>query len=111
MTVRIAYTDERAAGKLDREAGQLPSGGPGLVMIETSGAPGANRTWPDLMKSRFPGQHTRVSGVVLFGAGLRGVQGGEDWVPQCVLIENPFASTILPDFVSANLSRWRNATK
>lgn len=107
ILVRWPFTDQRAVKLLRDEAGQLPKDAPGLVMIQTSGAVGAFKSWRKLIEGRFqPNMHTRVSAVCLFSSGQRGTTDGEEMHRQTKLIHNPHGRFALPDWLSQQLERF-----
>ena len=111
IMVRIAFADERAERFLRREAGQLPKDGPGLIMVQMSGAPGGFRSWEPLLGRRFsPSQHTRVSAICLWESGLEPTPSGEAWIPRTKLILNRYARYGLPSWVAASLARWEGSS-
>ncbi len=97
IVVRMAYADERAEEFVRDEARQLPRDAPGLIMVQTSGAPGAFKSWAPLISRRFqPTIHTRVSAVCLFSPGMITTAGGEMWAVDVRLLANPHARFVLP---------------
>lgn len=97
IVVRWPFTDVRAERFIRREATQLATDAPGLIMIFTSGSVGAIKAWRALIERRFqPNLNTRVSAVCLFSSGLRPTERGEDWQPECKIILNPHATHALP---------------
>ncbi len=104
ISVRMAFSDERAEAVLTTEARQLPKGTPGLIMVGISRVPSAFKSWEPLLRRRFqPQMHTRVSAVCLFGGGLLLTQTGEAWLPQTKLLLNPHATLPLPAWIDAVL--------
>jgi hypothetical protein len=105
ISVRMAYADDRAESVLRKEAKQLPTDAPSLVMIEMSRAPGGILTWEPILRRRLqPNIHTRVSAVCLFGGGQKLEPGGGDSISYEVkLIENPHASRPLPAWIMDTL--------
>jgi hypothetical protein len=65
IVVRLPYADTRGRKKLGKESLQLPRDDPGLVMIDTAGAPGSRHSWEPAISGDFH-NHTRVSAVCLF---------------------------------------------
>jgi hypothetical protein len=110
IVVRLPFTDQRARAILSEEARQLPRDAPGLVMVQTSNAPGAMRAWEPLLRSQMqPAVHTRVSAVCLFASSFLPTPSGEAWVPLTKLIENPHRRFPLPPPIGDTLS-GANAT-
>lgn len=108
LLLRYAFSDQRAAEFLKREARQLPKDSPGLVMVDVSRASGARRAWEPLLRGRLkPYQHTRVSGVALFGGGMCGLPEGEAWMPWTRVIQNPHATIPAPPWLHEQLRSWR----
>ncbi len=70
VVVRLPFSDERAENLLRRESAQLPTEGPGLIVVHMGNAPGVFISWEPLLRRRFqPTVHTRVGAVCLFSAG------------------------------------------
>ncbi len=110
IAIRMAFADERAEEFMTREAKQLPTDSPGVVMIETNRAPGGFKSWEPLVRRRLqPTQHTRVSTVCLFSSGLTATEGGEAWLPETKLIANPHARFQLPRWLTDALANARGA--
>jgi hypothetical protein len=65
ISVRLPYADNRGRKKLGKESLQLPRNDPGLVMIDTAGAPGSRQSWEPAICGDLH-NHTRVSAVCLF---------------------------------------------
>lgn len=106
ISVRLAFSDGRAEEFLTQESKQLPKGGPGLVMINVSGAPGAFKAWEPLLVRRFqPTVHTRVSAVYLFSAASQLTPEGMAVLTQTKLLINPYAATPLPEWIIKALER------
>lgn len=107
IAVRWPYTDMRAEDMLTAEARQLPTGGPGLIMIQVSGAVGAMRAWRAIIANRFqPSMHTRVSAVCLFRSSIRSSEAGDYWLPECQIILNPHARVPLAAWIVNQLERF-----
>src|SRR5713226_2290026 len=71
IVVRLAFSDDRADAFLKKEAAQLVKSAPGLIMIDTTGAPGGFTSWESLLRARLqPSLYTRVSGICLFQSGM-----------------------------------------
>jgi hypothetical protein len=100
ISVRLAYSDERAEEFLTQESKQLPKGGPGLVMVNVGNATGAFTSWEPLLLRRFqPHIHTRVSGVCLFAGSNMLTLDGMASHTQTKLLLNPHAATRLPEWI------------
>ncbi len=109
VAVRIAFSDDRAAEFLRREAKHLPTDSPGLIVLFTDR--GGWSEWGTAIGARLhPGQHTRVSGVCLVRSGLSLTENGEAWVPETRLIENKNAPHELPEWISEALSAFPSET-
>ena len=107
LLVRHVVSDERAERFLRSEARQLSSEVPGIVMVGVSRAPGAFGGWKPLLERRMqPGQHTRVSAVVLFESGLYPLPDGEGWVARTNVIANPHALNPAPAWLLEQLESW-----
>jgi hypothetical protein len=105
--VRLPFTDERAARMLRQEARQLPVEAPGVVVLQVSGATTSLVAWQTLLKPRLhPGQHTRVSAIVLLQSGIASQAEGEAWVHQMKLIENEHARHACPDWALGPFRAW-----
>jgi hypothetical protein len=105
--VRYPFSDARAAAMLTKEASQLPTGSPGVVILDVSGAAGAMKTWETVLRRRLhPSQHTRVSAVVLIQSGIGPTPEGEAWVHEAVIIENSHASWPCPRLVLEPFRAW-----
>lgn len=105
IAVRMTYSDQRAAAFLDSEASQLPKDAPGLIMIETSRAPGSSRSWAPLFNSQFELQlHNQVSAICLFGGGQVLTPRGMAWLPETKVLPNPHAKFTLPNWLSRTLA-------
>jgi hypothetical protein len=100
VSVRLAFSDNRAEEFLSQESKQLPEGGPGIVMIDVGNASGAFTAWEPLLLRRFqPTIHTRVSGVCLFAANDVLADKGIATLTQVKLLINPHAAARLPDWI------------
>lgn len=105
IAVRMAYSDERAERFLGREARQLPTDAPGLIVIQMGRAPGGFKSWEPVIRQRFqPTIHTRVSAVCLLGGGSVATPAGEKLLPQTRLIVNPHAAFQLPQWIADTLT-------
>jgi hypothetical protein len=106
ISVRMAYADDRAEDFLRKEAKQLPSDSPGLIMVQMSRAPGGFKSWEPVLRRRLqPTQHTRVSMVCLFGSGYQLTPEGEAWILETKLIPNPNARFPLSTWITDALSK------
>ncbi len=100
VSVRMAFSDDRAKSMLDTEAPQLAKDAPGLIMAGVGRATGAMKTWEPLLQRRFqPAMHTRVGGVCLWQGGLFTTPKGEDQLFETKLIVNPHARLLLPGWI------------
>jgi len=105
ISVRMAFSDDRAKAMLDAEAPQLAKDAPGLIMAGVGRAIGAMKTWEPLLLRRFqPEMHTRVGGVCLWFGGLFATSKGEDQLLECKLIVNPYARFPLPVWISKTVT-------
>ena len=109
VVARIPYSDKRADAFLHDEAAQLPTGHPGVIMVDVTGEPSAFSSWGPILARRFrPSIHTRVSGVCLFAPQLLPMSDGLMWIPKVQLHLNPNARLALPAWVSASLQDAAN---
>jgi hypothetical protein len=104
ISVRLPYADNRGRKKLGKESLQLPRNDPGLVMIDTAGAPGSRHSWEPAIRGDLH-NHTRVSAVCLF----RWASMPRDDLAEFVsvtgrLIVNPSARRTLPSWITERLS-------
>jgi hypothetical protein len=105
ISVRMAFSDERAKAMLDAEAPQLAKDAPGLIIAGVVMATGAMKTWEPLLQRRFqPEIHTRVGGVCLWWGGLFATSKGEEQLFEAKLIVNPHAKFPLPGWISKTLA-------
>jgi hypothetical protein len=105
ISVRMAFSDERAKAMLDAEAPQLAKDAPGLIMAGVGMATGAMKTWEPLLQRRFQPQiHTRVGGVCLWMGGLFLTPKGEDQLFDSKLIINPHAKFPIPKWIIKTLT-------
>jgi hypothetical protein len=104
IIVRLPYADSRGRKKLGKESRQLPSSGPGLVMIDTAGAPGSRHSWEPAIRGDLH-NHTRVSAVCLFRcASMLRADLAEFLSVTGRLIVNPSARRTLPSWIIERLS-------
>ncbi len=109
VVVRMAFADERAEAFLKKEARQLPTDAPGLIMVHMFRAPGGFKHWEPLLRRRFqPTLHTRVSAICLFESGLEPTANGEAWIPRAKLLLNPHARLLLPSWATSNLTTFKS---
>ncbi|TDP96374.1 hypothetical protein [Labedaea rhizosphaerae] len=109
VSVRWPFADSRAKNFLDRESKQLPTNAPGLVMIDTTEASGAMKSWRHVVERRFqPHMYTRVSAVCLYSSGLWSTPDGEELRWETQLISNPYARHALPGWIVDQLQRFSN---
>jgi len=104
ISVRLPYADNRGRKKLGKESLQLPRNDPGLVMIDTAGAPGSRQSWEPAIRGDLH-NHTRVSAVCLF----RWASMPQNNLAEVVsvtgrLIVNPSARRTLPSWITERLS-------
>jgi hypothetical protein len=105
ISVRMAFSDDRAKAMLDAEAPQLAKDAPGLIMAGVGWATGAIKTWEPLLLRRFrPEMHTRVGGACLWQGGLFTTSKGMDQLFETELIVNPHAKFPLPEWISSTLA-------
>lgn len=107
VVVRIAYSDDRAEAFLKREAKQLPTDGPGMVMVQMSHARGGPKAWTPLLKRRLqPNVNTRVSGITMFESGHEPTASGEALIHRATLLTNQHARHALPTWVASSLQQY-----
>jgi hypothetical protein len=104
ISVRLPYADNRGRKKLGKESLQLPRNDPGLVMIDTAGAPGSRQSWEPAIRGDLH-NHTRVSAVCLF----RWASMPQNDLAEVVsvtgrLIVNPSARRTLPSWITERFS-------
>jgi hypothetical protein len=108
IAVRMAYADDRAEDFLRKEARQLPTDEPGLIMVDLSQAPGGIVSWQPVLRRRFqPTIHTRVSAVCLFISGQELTSEGDAVVPRTRVIANTHAKYPLPDWIGTALATFQ----
>jgi hypothetical protein len=104
LLVRHAFSDARAKRFLTREAAQLPSHEPGLVMLHSPTIWGPNPPWIPLLERLLrPSQHTRVSAVALFASRFADRTAGLAPVDASRLVINRHAKQPAPDWLLARL--------
>lgn len=103
IVVRVPYFDDRGHNFLATEAAQLPNTGPGLIMIDMTGAAGG-KGWTSVFEGELAlGLYDQVSAICLLRSGMiptdlgAGSQLGTD------LILNPTPRHALPDWLSSKL--------
>jgi len=107
ITLRIAYSDERAGRFIDDEARQLPREAPGLVMVNMGNVVTTRGAWKQLVQERFqPNIHTRVSAVCLFESGVVPNGPSLDARIAAAALHNEHARLALPDWLASNLGSW-----
>jgi len=105
VSVRIAYSDERAEEFLRGEAKQLPTDAPGLIMFDVTRAPSGPKTWTPLLRRRLqPNINTRVSGICMFHAGHEPPEGAI--IHRSTLLKNPHSHLELPDWIDSAIARY-----
>ncbi len=104
IAVRMPYFDSRGNQFLATEAAQLPGDAPGLIMVQTSGAPGALKKWIPVLEAEFQLElYRQVSGVCLFMGGHYLTDRGEEQRIETKLVLNKGAKHQLPVWLQANL--------
>jgi hypothetical protein len=104
ISVRMPYYDLRGHQFLATEAAQLPEDAPGLIMIQTSGAPAAIKEWLPVIEGELAlDLYRHVSGVCLFQSGF---YAGESWRVSTKLIPNPGAVHRLPAWLEIQLRKF-----
>lgn len=100
VTVKVAFSDDRAGRMLREQSTQLPKGKRGLIMISGPSSESELRVWAPLILRRFqPGMHTRISGVCLFEGGMVPSCSKTGWEIQAHMILNPNAASSLPSWI------------
>jgi len=108
IVVRLAFSDDRADAFLKKEAAQLVKSAPGLIMIDTTGAPGGFTSWESLLRARLqPSLYTRVSGICLFRSGMFSTNTGVAWEAETRIVANPHTQLRLPEWITSNIGRNR----
>ena len=108
MATVLPFEDRRAEQILTTEARQLPTGAPGVVIVDLNDAGGGWNVWEGLIRRRFqPAIHTRISGVVLFMSGVEPGTAGERLQFYVKVISNPHATTTaIPEWIQDNLASF-----
>jgi hypothetical protein len=89
---------------LTSEAKQLPTGEPGLVVLDMAAAPDSFDNWEAILRGRLqPLIHTRVSGVLLTRSAVQPGAEHAHWIVNKRLIENPNAALPLPRWLVGQL--------
>jgi len=110
ISVRMAYADDRAEAFLHKEAQQLPSDSPGMIMVEMSRVPGGTKSWGPVIQRRFQSKlHTRVSAVCIFWSWHQVTMDGDASIAETKLIANPNARFPLSTWITDALSRAASA--
>lgn len=105
VTVRIAYSDERAEEFLRKEAKQLPIDAPGIIMIDVARATGGPKIWGPLITRRLqPNINTRIGGICMFHAGHEPPEG--DLIHRATYLQNPHAKQSVPTWVSEAMNKF-----
>ncbi len=104
IAIRMPYFDTRGNQFLATEAAQLPGDAPGLIMVQTAGAPGALKEWVPVIEAEFQLElYRQVSGVCLFTSGHYPTDRGVEQSIETKLILNSRAKHQLPVWLQANL--------
>lgn len=104
IVVRMPYFDTRGNQFLATEAAQLAGDAPGLIMVQTSGAPGALKEWVPVIEDEFQLElYRQVSGVCLFTGGHYPADQGAEQRFETKLILNSRAKHQLPVWLQAQL--------
>ena len=104
IAVRMPYFDSRGNQFLATEAAQLPGDAPGLIMVQTAGAPGALKEWVPVIEAEFQLElYRQVSGVCLFMGSHYPTDRGAEQRIETKLILNSRAKHQLPVWLQANL--------
>lgn len=99
--ISIPFEDQRVKKLLRREAKQLPSDFPGVVMLDVTNAPGSFESWGTIFQSRLvPLAHSKVSAICLFSQTVGPIQGRYSCFFRTKFILNPHAKQIVPSWVS-----------
>ena len=109
IVCRCAFSDDRALRFLRNEAAQLPSDAPGVIMLQTSGAPGAMKRWgPIIEEQLFQERYRWVGAVCLFSSGLVGSDAGEHVQYETTLLKHPAPIHAVPEWAISQLARFRS---
>jgi len=104
IAVRLPYLDTRGNQFLAAEAAQLPGDAPGLIMVQTAGAPGAMKEWVPVIEDEFQLElYRQVSGVCLFTGGHNLTDRGAEQIIETKLILNSGAKYQLPVWLQTQL--------
>ncbi len=104
IAVRLPYADARGRKKLRKESSQLPENQPGLLMIDTGGAPGSHHSWEPAIQQDLA-ERRWVGAVFLFSSSMHADdQQRESISLSGRLIMNPSARRSLPSWVVDRLS-------
>ncbi len=104
IIVKTPVTDRRAADFLTSEAKQLPTGEPGLVVLDMAAAPDSFDNWETILRGRLqPSMHTRVSAVLLIRSSVQAGAEHVHWIVSNRLIENPNGALPLPRWLAGQL--------
>ena len=105
VTVKIAFSDDRAEWMLRKQSKQLPQGKRGLIMISGPSSESELRVWEPLIRRRLqPGIHTRIGGVCLFDGGMVPCGSKLGWQIQAHLIMNRHAQSALPSWIEETIA-------
>jgi hypothetical protein len=104
IIVKVPVTDRRAADFLTSEARQLPTGEPGLVVLDMTAAVDSFDNWEEILRGRLqPAIHTRVSAVLLTRSATQPGAEHFHWIVSKRLIENSNAALPLPPWLARQL--------
>jgi hypothetical protein len=111
VVARIPFADQRAFGVIDREYGQLPEDGPGLLIVDVRGHGSAFQSWPvEALQCMTPTLYTRLSAVLLFSTALCATSPNYMLQTTLKLIQNPHAARPLPLWIAGAAEQSRSIT-
>ena len=100
ITVRMSFSDARAAAFLQKESRQLPDDSPGLIMIDMSRAMISMKSWEFPLCRLFrTSRYEWVSAVCLFATGFRPTKNGLLRLIETNLMLNPHCRFPLPSWI------------
>jgi hypothetical protein len=105
VMVRMPFSDQRAEKFISKEAAQLPTDAPGLIMIDLTEVRTGSRSWEPLITRRFqPNIHTRVGGVCMFSSAILATQNGLASLSETKVLINPHSRIAVPSWVEMVLT-------